>query len=719
MANLGKTPNSVLPSKGSTPAPRARVACKACNSRRVKCDAGSGQPCWHCRIRDTPCELIESRRGKYVRKKQHLDRGQQSRRPQEPTNTSAYPETSAITCSQRDTVGSLESARVEDHDMLFAGTTGAERTPSAQSNSQPGHLEDSANLTYTIEVDYASKSGSTERLKVQYPVPTSVADRTFNHGPGAEALVPFSDAFAMPVRHIADGLIRAFFDVVHPAYPVFSRKSFTRLYLQGQASPLVLHTIFFMGFTVSPDSLIHASGYSDRTIARKTHYLRAKMLYDADYEEDRLNVAAALLLFGFWWSGPEDQKDFCYWIGCATDVAQSLGMHCSSSQSGMSQPVRSLRKRIWWSIYIRDRHTAAAFGRPCRIRDEDCDIEPLTEDDFQFDSDCDQSLIPAQKDFHPTYTVEMSKLAIILGDILVAEFSPRRAASEKFDIGALANRLTQWESELPDQLRGIPPDGSLGASFWSRMLYSAYHNYHILLFRPKAIDNLSPTEAERDVRARIAADSITRIAEDLLATGTIKLGQIHLIPALFGALSVHTMIICRKDPIRQKLAENKSRQCLLALSELSISWPVRIWFAKAFVNLMRRLTSRGGSIVNVSSSIARTSSNLASQGQFSSFESHRGISLDEISPRTDGNNLLSDRLHAWEPSAQSASFDDSHNAQSYSPQIADQVMYDSFLAGYLDNTFDPDLLLYSSLGPILPLSVGGSAETGKPSYPGT
>ena len=50
----------------------------------------------------------------------------------------------------------------------------------------------------------------------------------------------------------------------------------------------------------------------------------------------------------------------------------------------------------------------------------------------------------------------------------------------------------------------------------------------ILLFRPKAIENLSPAEAERDTRARMAADSITRIAEDLLAAGTIKYGQIHL-----------------------------------------------------------------------------------------------------------------------------------------------------------------------------------------------
>ncbi|KAI1033557.1 hypothetical protein LB505_012970 [Fusarium chuoi] len=37
----------------------ARVACKACHARRVKCDAADGQPCWHCRTRDVTYMLGE------------------------------------------------------------------------------------------------------------------------------------------------------------------------------------------------------------------------------------------------------------------------------------------------------------------------------------------------------------------------------------------------------------------------------------------------------------------------------------------------------------------------------------------------------------------------------------------------------------------------------------------------------------------------------------
>lgn len=97
----------------------------------------------------------------------------------------------------------------------------------------------------------------------------------------------------------------------------------------GRASPLVLQTIALLGFTMGSDELVRAAGFSDRCTARKTHYLRAKALYDADYENDRMNLVAVLLLLGFWWASYDDQKDTCYWVGCATTLAQSLGMHRS------------------------------------------------------------------------------------------------------------------------------------------------------------------------------------------------------------------------------------------------------------------------------------------------------------------------------------------------------------------------------------------------------
>ena len=91
---------------------------------------------------------------------------------------------------------------------------------------------------------------------------------------------------------------------------------------------------------------------------------------------------------------------------------------------------RRLWKRIWWSLYvscqdfllqihelkigeIRDRHAAAALGRPVRIRDEDCDVEPLEESDFEGDGDADPTIFGTSTRYHVLYAIHMAQLAVI------------------------------------------------------------------------------------------------------------------------------------------------------------------------------------------------------------------------------------------------------------------------------------------------------------------
>jgi hypothetical protein len=133
----------------------------------------------------------------------------------------------------------------------------------------------------------------------------------------------------LPSREISDRLVYVFFDIVHPPWPVIDRKSFLQLYRTGNASPLLLHAMFLVTFIFCDESLIQDAGFTDRVSARKHHYLRAKTLYDVDHESDRDILAASLHLLGFWWNGPDDQKDAWFWSGCATSYAQSLGLHRS------------------------------------------------------------------------------------------------------------------------------------------------------------------------------------------------------------------------------------------------------------------------------------------------------------------------------------------------------------------------------------------------------
>lgn len=182
-----------------------------------------------------------------------------------------------------------------------------------------------------IELNHKSRGGSAEPpLTVHHPLPASIAERPGNEAVNQpQAPISLEEALLLPTPEILNQLVYTFFHRIHPAYPVFDREVFLQSYNANRASPLVLQTIALLGFTIGSEDLFRAAGFNDRATARKTHFLRAKALYDADYEADRMNLVAVLLLFGFWWAGPEDQKDTCYWVGCSSLLAQSLGMHRS------------------------------------------------------------------------------------------------------------------------------------------------------------------------------------------------------------------------------------------------------------------------------------------------------------------------------------------------------------------------------------------------------
>ncbi|KAM5386412.1 hypothetical protein ACJZ2D_000375 [Fusarium nematophilum] len=558
---------------------------------------------------------------------------------------------------------------------------------------------------------------------VRYPIPAALTDRSiFKTGPGVGEQALLKEALTMPAR-------------------------------EGQASPLLLHAIFLVALTSSNEKLVQQG----ILIA----LLRGRLII---FVQKRCTTSITSL------SSPPLRPPFIF--------SASGGLDLTTKRTrGIGKDARWPWHNLWdcidrmWNRYslvlgyptnqpncsttqceIRDRVAAAALGRPCRIRDEDCDIERPSKEDLDGDEEHDHILIPSQEDYHVLYFLEMSKLATIgkpprpfffsvdyyhIGSWLTsywfswrhhhAEFSPHRPALEKYDANALGNRLSEWETQLPDILRPQPPTSTLDPPFWAGML-NAFHQYAlILLFRPKSIGNLPIMEVERDMRARTATDFITRAAEDLLAASTIKHAQIHLtvrntfdspshatsafrVPALFGALSIHTLVICRKDPIHRQLAENKSRQCMLALSELAKSWPVGMWVVKSFLNLMKRLTSQGST--SGGSTLSVTSCITTGDGATASLLNHGSLARGQPAIESAGNIIYSNQispngLEAPMPSSRVGNvLGAQHREQQpseYYLQTSYQLVYDSFWLGCLDYTFDFDSF-QASLGPVAPLS---------------
>lgn len=230
---------------------------------------------------------------------------------------------------------------------------------------------------------------------------------------------------------------------------------------------------------------------------------------------------------------------------------------------------------------------------------------------------------------------------------------------------------------------------------------------------------------ERDQKTRSAADAITRIAEDLLTAESIRFGQLHLyaldsstltgskilanwlsVPALFAALSIHAIGIRHENPIRRQLAENRSRQCMLALSELAKSWPVASWVLHLFKNLVSRLTTQssgpGGTSANVNPEAVHENRIMAAPVLYPS--SHTRDHTPGSRPARDGHDKMPtpESVGTFEPVDQSLrnlpdpTFQNQHGLD-YMNQSANQLVSDAVWASYLDCSAELDFLLHHNV----------------------
>src|SRR6266498_697172 len=101
---------------------------------------------------------------------------------------------------------------------------------------------------------------------------------------------------------------------------------------------------------------------------------------------DRVVIVQALILLTYWSETPRDVKDGWHWMSVSITIARSAGLHQNPDTLNFDRKTAGLRKRIWWSCYMRDRLIALSMRRPLLIQDEDCSVPMLMLDDFETDA---------------------------------------------------------------------------------------------------------------------------------------------------------------------------------------------------------------------------------------------------------------------------------------------------------------------------------------------
>ncbi|KAJ3461132.1 hypothetical protein MRS44_011999 [Fusarium solani] len=195
-------------------------------------------------------------------------------------------------------------------------------------------------------------------------------------------------ALDIPRTHVQEALIRAYVEYVHPFLPILDLGNlFTILGDQsgsnGRISLLLYQAILSAGSSFVDCKCLYEEGFQSRREARKFFLRNTKMLYDFDYESDRLILVQSILLMTYWYDHPDDQQDSWYWIGIAVSLAHTIGLHSYRRYLGLAPAEQHRWKRIWWACYMRDCLISLGTKKPRRIGDEDFDIPMLQEHDFE------------------------------------------------------------------------------------------------------------------------------------------------------------------------------------------------------------------------------------------------------------------------------------------------------------------------------------------------
>ncbi|KAI3113376.1 transcriptional regulator family: Fungal Specific TF [Penicillium roqueforti] len=590
---------------------RTRVACRRCNSKKIKCNSQEEVPCKGCVSTNTDCVPIESQRGRYIRKgprarnarKSHVSQNDKEIPPIARSSTSPTSGVDNLAESEiplppedRTTSSFQRTLDASDQDSdcrfyLHIADQGVSSTPQPIS-SQKGtlFLGESFSLTYVVH-DVLAPLLSTEcapnyRRRLHFPVDEGFDPSMRGQQNMVEAqtkLLHSRDLWFHPDQRALEQLLAIYFKWFHPAFPILEKSTFLQKYNGNQLSLLLLNGVLMIAVTVCDEADLALLGLQDRYKARQLFYKQARALYETDSDPDKINNVVASFLISFWWGGPNDQKDSWHWLGIAISSAQNLGMHRSTAKSHMSSHRVRIWRRIWWCLRIRDVLVSSSIGRPQHFSVYDCDVEMLSSHDLEGEF---------QNETEIHYVCQMARLSTIFGNIISSRYAavkPDHPSQMKIQ---LEKELDEFRSQMPTILRytGIDAEGKI--CLWSAMLLMAYNFGVILLCRPPHSNGLDMSQSwGNPFKASSAANEVTRVIEDILSLSMGRVCQIHTIPALFNSLAIHVFTICTSRAIGRELAENRARTCMLGLTSLQESWPVSGWILRLFVYIMERLKS--------------------------------------------------------------------------------------------------------------------------------
>lgn len=345
-------------------------ACIRCHDRKVKCDILEKQDrCSSCQAQgNTDCRLFErkktrassSRHGRHGKPQAAIAPATQGATRPRHTPSRAVDFTRSLTQSK----SSRRSPSAGDSD---ASVTGDEGTAT-------GNLADfierkdirSQEISKNARLYFIGTSFSNLHYLVRQGDPQS-ARNAFHFGSLRSAFrTPYvpPEALELPSKTLMADLLQAYFSQVNRGMPLVDEVEFMRR-LRGGASDAMPPSLLLMNAVLGVGAHVVSTGKDESASLKSMFFRRAKILFDARYEEHREVYLQVALLFTWQCERPDDVvSNSWHWVGVAARTAFGMGMHRDASPSRLNMLDKRQWIRWWWILFQHDVLCSASHGRP-------------------------------------------------------------------------------------------------------------------------------------------------------------------------------------------------------------------------------------------------------------------------------------------------------------------------------------------------------------------
>ncbi|KAL2391328.1 hypothetical protein RJ035_000364 [Blastomyces gilchristii] len=547
---------------------RARLVCLRCHEKKIKCDLQINNSecesprCSRCEVAGYECRIRPSKRGAGNRASiRHgslddpdaVDSLPIVSLPYDPTSNSTLSNQGLVQVKAEPSAQLVvpDDRMVTESTSYFSGGVGRQQlsypsTPEGirQSTSQLLSARTASLPVKTHDSGYAQNSLYSSESSFPQMLDNSAAMNQL--GSAQTGLQPMD----LPPPALQESFMDTYFQYCYPWCPILDSSI---LFPEQEESRSVLfnQALALLGSRIQPSVLQH--------VPPIVYYNRAKALFNGNHESNPITCMKALLLFYWWGSAPNSPSldTVWWWTGVAIRLAQQIGIHREPKPGQVMRPNESpgLRRRIWWTLFARERLTSICQGRPCIIDPLDCNVREPSLEDF-----------PEPKDhFRAQIFIYWVRLSHHVGK--VAKYLLQRTETTQFP-GYLARHLVDWVQSLPEALRlPIATNRTTPFNRDVHQLHLPYLTTITLLYLTKSSQPLPKAYTT----AVLSASCVARIFEDLLARGSISFLQ-----GMAGwhiAVAILALLHARRIPTLTETADNHIALLKIALKEMAKMWP--------------------------------------------------------------------------------------------------------------------------------------------------